>query len=114
MLIFFLSDDDVPKKDAAATCLFGSSTTPKGHPQEEAVVAKSPPPLPKKITPAPAPASKCLKRVVTMTTSLEAHRPTTSSDNVSFTSCVRLFLFFDLFFILLPSADVNTEVPLSR
>jgi hypothetical protein len=114
MLIFFLSDDDVLKKDAAATCLFGSSTTPKGHPQEEAVVAKLPPPLPKKITPAPAPASKCLKRVVTMTISLEAHRPTTSSDNVSFASCVRLFLFFDLFFILLPSADVNTEVPLSR
>jgi hypothetical protein len=84
---FFLGDDDVPKKDAAATCLFGSSTTPKGHPQEEAMVAKSPPPLPKKITPAPAPASKRPKRVATMTTSLEAHRPMTSSDNVSFASC---------------------------
>jgi hypothetical protein len=86
---------------------------PKGHPLEEAVVAKSPPPLSKKITPAPAPTSKRPKRVATMTTSLEAHWPTTSSDNVSFASCVRLFLFFDLFFILLHSAGVNAEVPLS-
>jgi hypothetical protein len=65
---------------------FGSSTIPKGNPQEKAVVAKSPPPLPKKITPAPAPVFKCPKRVATTTTSLEAHRPTTSSDNVSFAS----------------------------
>jgi hypothetical protein len=69
-----------------ATCPFGSSTTPKGHPQEEAVVAKSPPSLPKKITAAPVPASKRPKRVMAMTTSLEAHRSTTSSDNVSFVS----------------------------
>jgi hypothetical protein len=111
---FLLSDDDDPKKDAAATCLFGSSTTPKGHPQEQAVVGKSPPVLPKKIAPAPAPASKRSKRLVTMTTSLEAHRPTTSSDSVSFASCVRLFLFSDLFFILFHSADVDAAVPLSR
>jgi hypothetical protein len=83
---FLLSDDDDPKKDAVATCQFGSSSTPKGHPQEQAVVGKSPPVLPKKI--APAPTSKRPKRVATMTTSLEAHRPTTSSDNVSFASCV--------------------------
>jgi hypothetical protein len=80
--MLLLSDDDVSKKDAAANCLFGSSTIPKGHPQEKAVVAKSPPPLPKKITPAPV--SKRPKRVETTTTSLEAHRPTTSSDNVNF------------------------------
>jgi hypothetical protein len=92
--MLLLSDDDVPKKDAATTCLFGSSTTLKGHPQEKAMVAKSPPPLPKKITPAPA--SKRAKRVAT--TSLEAHRPTTSSDNVSFASCARLSLFFYIFF----------------
>jgi hypothetical protein len=81
-----LIDDDVLKKDAAATCPFGSLTTPKGHPQEETVVAKSPPPLPKKITAAPIPASKRPKRVTTMTTSLEDHRSMTSSDNVSFVS----------------------------
>jgi hypothetical protein len=92
--MILLSDDDVPKKDAATNCLLGSSTTPKGHPQEKAVVAKSPPPLPKKITHVPAPASKRPKSMATSTTSLEAHRPTTSSDNVSFTSCIRLSLFF--------------------
>jgi hypothetical protein len=113
--MLLLSDDDVLKKDVAATCLFGSSTTPRGHPWEEAVVAKSPPPLPKKITPAPAPVSKRPKRVATSTTSLEAHRPTTLSDNVSLASCARLslFCFFIYFFILLPSADINVEVPLS-
>jgi hypothetical protein len=50
------------------------------------VVVKSPPPVLKKITAAPIPASKRPKRVTTMTTSLEAHRSTTSSDNVSFVS----------------------------
>jgi hypothetical protein len=84
--MLLLSDDDMPKKDAATTCLLGSSTTPKGRPQEKAVVAKSPPPLPKKIIPIPAPVSKRPKRVASSTTSLEAHQPTTSSDNVSFTS----------------------------
>jgi hypothetical protein len=47
-------------------------------------VAKSPPLSPKEITAAPIPASKRPKRVATMTTSLEAHWPTTSSDNVRF------------------------------
>jgi hypothetical protein len=69
-----------------STCPFDSLTTPKAHPQEEAIVAKSPPLFPKKITVAPIPASKCPKRVATMTTSIEAHRPTTSSDNVCFVS----------------------------
>jgi hypothetical protein len=112
--MLLLSDDDMPKKDAAASCLFGFSTTARGHPQEKAVVAKLPPPLPKKISPAPAPVSKLPKRVATLTASLEAHRPTTSSKNVSLASCARLSLFFlCIFFILLPSAGVNAEVPLS-
>jgi hypothetical protein len=63
-------------------------TTPKEHSQEEVVVTRSPPPLPRKITPTPAPSSKRPKRVASMTTSLKAYRPTTSSDNVSFASCV--------------------------
>jgi hypothetical protein len=113
--MLLLSDDDMPKKDAATSCLFSSSTTARGHPQEKAVVAKSPPPLPKKITPAPAPVSKRPKRVATLTTSLEAHRPTTLSENVSLASCARLSLsfFYVYFFILLPSPGVNAEVPLS-
>jgi hypothetical protein len=49
-------------------------------------VAKSPPLFPKNIATAPIPASKRPKRVATMTTSLEAHWSTTSSDNVSFVS----------------------------
>jgi hypothetical protein len=96
--MLLLSDDDMPKKDAAATCLFDSSTTPREHPQEKAVVGKSPPPLPKKITPAPAPVSKRPKRVATSTASLEAHRPTTSSENVSLASCARISLSFYIFF----------------
>jgi hypothetical protein len=48
------------------------------------MVVKSPPVPPKKV--APAPASKRPKRVATMSTSLEAHRPTTSSDNVNVAS----------------------------
>jgi hypothetical protein len=50
------------------------------------MVIKSPEAPAKRDTPACA--SKRPKRVVTMTTSLEAHRPTASSDNVSFASCV--------------------------
>jgi hypothetical protein len=99
--IFLLSDNDNPKKDAAAACLLGSSTTSKGHPQEQAVVAKSPPVPPKKISSAPAPVPKRPKRVTAMTISLEVHRPTTSSDNVSVASCTRLFLFVNIFLILL-------------
>jgi hypothetical protein len=111
--MLLLSDDDMPKKDAATSCLFSSSTTARGHPQEKAVVAKSPLPLPKKIIPAPV--SKRPKRVATLTTSLEAHRPTTLSENVSLASCARLSLsfFYVYFFILLPSPGVNAEVPLS-
>jgi hypothetical protein len=108
---FLSSDDDDPKRDAAAAPLLDTLTTAKAPAQEDAMVVKSPEAPAKKGTPAHA--SKRPKRVVTMTTSLEAHRPTTSSDNVSFSSCVLLFLFFDLFFILLPSADINAEVPLS-
>jgi hypothetical protein len=56
-------------------------------------VAKSPPLFPKKITVAPIPASKRPKRVATMKTSLEAHRPTTSSDNVCFVFSFDSFFF---------------------
>jgi hypothetical protein len=90
--MLFLSDDDMLKKDVAVSCLFGSSTTARGHPQENAVVAKSPPPLPKKITPAPV--SKRPKRLATSIDSLEAHRPMTSSENISLASCARLSLSF--------------------
>jgi hypothetical protein len=82
---FLCSDDENSKKDAAAAPLFGALTIPKGHPQEETVVVKSPPVLPKKSTPAPA--SKRLRRAAAVAASLEAHRPTTSSNNASIASC---------------------------
>jgi hypothetical protein len=44
---------------------------------------------PKKSTPARA--SKRLKRAATVSTSLEVHRPAASPDNVSSSSCTRLF-----------------------
>jgi hypothetical protein len=45
--------------------------------------------LPKKIIPAPS--SKRLKRAAEVSTSLEVHQPSASSDNVSNSSCTRLF-----------------------
>jgi hypothetical protein len=45
--------------------------------------------LPKKNTPAPP--SKRLKRAAAVTTSLEVHQPTASSDNVSDSSGTRVF-----------------------
>jgi hypothetical protein len=83
---FLPSDDDDPKRDAAAAPLLDTLTIAKAPAQEDAMVVKSPEAPAKKGTPARA--SKRPKRVVTMTTSLEAHQPTTSSDNMSFASCV--------------------------
>jgi hypothetical protein len=89
---FLPSDDDDPKRDAAAAPLLDTLTFAKVPAQDDAMVIKSPEGPAKKGTPACA--SKHPKRVVTMTTSLEAHRPTMSSDNVSFASCVStLFVF---------------------
>jgi hypothetical protein len=45
--------------------------------------------LPKKNIPAPT--SKHLKRAAAVSTSLEVHQPSASSDNVSSSSCTRLF-----------------------
>jgi hypothetical protein len=53
------------------------------------VVVKPSAALPKKNIPAPP--SKRLKRAATVSTSLEIHQPLASSDNVSNSSCTRLF-----------------------
>jgi hypothetical protein len=82
---FFLSDDDNPKKDATSVPLFDALTISKEHPKEEAVVVKPSVVLPKKNIPAPP--SKRLKRAAAVTTSLEVHQPSASSDNVSNSSC---------------------------
>jgi hypothetical protein len=81
---FFFSDDDKAKKDAATIPPVGFSATPEGQSQEETVVTKpSPVPIKKKPT---APPSKRQKRVTTVTTSLEVHQPSASSNNVSIAS----------------------------
>jgi hypothetical protein len=84
-----LSDDDDPKRDAAAAPLLDTLTITKAPSQEEAMVVKSPEVPPKESTPACA--SKHLKKVVAVGTSLEAHRPVASSDDVSIASCSRFF-----------------------
>jgi hypothetical protein len=86
---FHLSDDDNPKKDVAAAPLFDALTISNEPSQEETVVVKSSTIPPAKSTPTRA--SKRLKKAVTVSTSLEVHRPTASSDNVSSASCTRFF-----------------------
>jgi hypothetical protein len=88
---FLFSDDDKPKKDAATIPLFGFSATPEGQSQKETAVIK-PSPVPAKKKPT-APPSKHQKRGTTVTTSLEIHQPSSSSDNVSGAAYTRLFWF---------------------
>jgi hypothetical protein len=88
---FFFSDDDKPKKDAATIPPFGFLATPQGQSQEETTVTK-PSPVPAKKKPT-APPSKHHKRGTSVTTSLEVHQPTASSDNVSGIAYTRPFWF---------------------
>jgi hypothetical protein len=92
---FLLSDDDDPKNDAAAASLFDTLTVSKEPSQEEVVVVKSSIVPPAKSTLARP--TKHLKKVATVSTSLEVHRPGASSDNVSSASCTRFFSLLYLF-----------------
>jgi hypothetical protein len=85
-----LRDDDDPKKDAAAVPLLNALTISKEPSREETMVVKSSTIPPTKITPIHA--SKRLKKAATVSTSLEAHRPAASSDDVSITSCTLFFI----------------------
>jgi hypothetical protein len=82
---FLLRDGEDPKKDAATAPLLDALTISKEPSQEETVVVKSSTVPPAKSTPTRA--SKHLKKVVTMSTSLEAHRPAASFDDLSIPSC---------------------------
>jgi hypothetical protein len=84
--------------------------TTKAPSQEEPVVAKSLEAPPKKSTPARA--SKRLKKTVTVGTSLEAHRPIASSNDVSTRSCSRFFHCFDLFSHYLVFAKFDAKISL--
>jgi hypothetical protein len=84
-----LSDDDDPKRDAVAAPHLDTLTVTKAPSQEDAMVVKSPEAPAKKGTPAHA--SKRLKKAVAVGTSLKAHRPVASSNDVSIASCSRFF-----------------------
>jgi hypothetical protein len=88
---FLLRDDDDPKKDATAAPLLDALTISKEPSQEETVVLKSSTVPPAKSTPTHP--SKRLKKAATVSTSLEAHRPAASSDDVSIASCTQFFHF---------------------
>jgi hypothetical protein len=85
---FLLIDDDDPKRDAVAVPLLDTLTITKAPSQEDAMVVKSPEAPAKKGTPARA--SKRLKKVVAVGTSLEV-QPVASFEDVSIASCSRLF-----------------------
>jgi hypothetical protein len=80
-MTFSFSDDDKPKGDAAIVPPFGFSAAPEVRSQEEATVVEPSLVSPKKK--ATAPPSKRQKRGAAATASLEVHRSSSSSDNVS-------------------------------
>jgi hypothetical protein len=91
---FLFSDDDNPKKDAPVVPLSaalaiprGSAALaiPRGRSQEETVVVKPSPVLPKKNSGAPP--LKRQKKAAAAAASLEVHQPSSSSDHVSIASC---------------------------
>jgi hypothetical protein len=91
---FLLSDDDDPKRDAEAAPLLDTLTITKAPSQEDAMIVKSLEAPAKKGTSSRA--SKRLKKAVAVGTSLEAHRPVASSDDVSIASCSRFFHWLNL------------------
>jgi hypothetical protein len=89
LFVPFLSDDDDPKRDAVAAPLLDTLIITKAPFQEEAMVVKSPEVPPKKSTLVRA--SNRLKKMVAVGTSLEAHQPAASSNDVSIASYSRFF-----------------------
>jgi hypothetical protein len=81
---FLFSDDDNLKKDAVVVPLSSALTTPKGCPQEETVVAKPSPVLPKKNPTAPP--LKRQTKAAAVAAYLEVHQPSSSSEHVSIAS----------------------------
>jgi hypothetical protein len=80
------SDDDDPKKDVVAAPLLDVLTASKELPREETVVTRSLTVPPVKGTPTRA--SKRLKKIAVVGTSLEVHRPAASSKDVSIAYCI--------------------------
>jgi hypothetical protein len=82
---FLFSDDDNPKKDAPVVPLSAALAIPRGRSQEETMVVKPSPVLPKKNSSAPP--LKRQKKAAAAAASLEVHQPSSSSDHVSIASC---------------------------
>jgi hypothetical protein len=78
----FCSDNKNPKKDVATALVVDAPAIDEPPSQEAAVVPKSPKAAAKK---AGSHASKHLKKASAASTSLDAPRPITSTDNVSAT-----------------------------
>jgi hypothetical protein len=78
----FFSDKENPKKDAATAPIVDAPAIDEPPSQEAAVVPKSPEAAVKK---AASRASKRLKKASVASTSLDAHRPMSSADDVSTT-----------------------------
>jgi hypothetical protein len=104
------SDNDDPKRDAATAPLLDTLTVTKAPSQEDTRVVKSLEAPAKKGTPTCA--SKRLKKAVAVGTSLEAHRPVASSDDVSIASCSQFFRFLDFFLSCFRLADSDEKIPL--
>jgi hypothetical protein len=86
----FCSDNENPKKDVATAPIVDAPSIDEPPSQEAAMVPKSLEVTTKK---AGSRSSKCLKKVLGATTSLDAPRPITSTDDVSAT-----FLFVAYYF----------------
>jgi hypothetical protein len=95
---FLFSDDDKPKKATAVVPPSATSTASKGRSHEETMVDKPSHDLQEKLV-GTQPLKRQKKMMRTVTVSLEAHRPSSSSDHVSTTFCILFFYLRTLVFL---------------
>jgi hypothetical protein len=94
----FFSDNENPKKDVATAPIVDAPAIDEPPSQEAAVVPKSPEAAAKK---AGSRASKRLQKASVASTSLDAHRPISSTDDVSATFLFVAYSFFEMLFLCL-------------
>jgi hypothetical protein len=90
LFCFFCSDNENPKKDAATAPIVDAPTIDEPPSQEADVVPRLPEAVVKK---AASHAFKRLKKASAVSTSLDAHRPTSSDDDVSTTLLLEAYSF---------------------
>jgi hypothetical protein len=91
---FLCSDNENPKKDVATAPSVEATTADEPSFQEAAPVVKSPEAPAKRVSSSHG--SKRLKKATNASASLDAHRPTSPSDNVSTNPCDLLGLLLEL------------------